>query len=46
MVGVVESLGVGYLSGNYKDIYAFILPIAVLMVRPSGLLGISVKTKA
>ena len=46
MVGVVESLGAGYLSGNYKDIYAFILLIVVLMVRPSGLLGISVKTKA
>jgi branched-chain amino acid transport system permease protein len=46
MVGVVESLGAGYLSGNYKDIYAFILLIVVLMMRPSGLLGISVKTKA
>ena len=46
MVGVVESLGAGYLSGNYKDIYAFILLIVVLMVWPSGLLGISVKTKA
>jgi branched-chain amino acid transport system permease protein len=46
MVGVVESLCAGYLSGNYKDIYAFILLIAVLMLRPSGLLGISVKTKA
>jgi branched-subunit amino acid ABC-type transport system permease component len=39
-------LGTGYLSGNYKDIYAFILLIVVLMVRPSGLLGITVKTKA
>jgi branched-chain amino acid transport system permease protein len=46
LVGIVESLGAGYLSGNYKDIYAFILLIAVLMVRPSGLLGTTVKVKA
>jgi len=34
LVGVVESLGAGYLAGSYKDIYAFILLIVVLMVRP------------
>jgi len=46
LVGVVESLGAGYLSGNYKDIYAFILLIAVLLVKPSGLLGVTVMAKA
>jgi branched-chain amino acid transport system permease protein len=46
LVGVAESLGAGYLSGNYKDIYAFILLIAVLLVKPSGLLGVTVKAKA
>jgi len=46
LVGIVESLGAGYLSGNYKDIYAFILLIAVLLVKPSGLLGVTVKAKA
>ena len=46
LVGVVESLGAGYLSGNYKDIYAFVLLIAVLMVRPSGLLGVMIRVKA
>jgi branched-chain amino acid transport system permease protein len=46
LVGVTESLGAGYLSGNYKDIYAFVLLILVLMIRPSGLLGVTVKTKA
>jgi branched-chain amino acid transport system permease protein len=46
LVGVTESLGAGYLAGSYKDIYAFILLIVVLMVRPSGILGITVKTKA
>jgi branched-chain amino acid transport system permease protein len=46
LVGVTESLGAGYLSGNYKDIYAFILLIIVLMVRPAGLFGVLAKTKA
>lgn len=46
LVGVTESLGAGYLSGSYKDIYAFILLIFVLMVKPSGLLGVDTKVKA
>jgi branched-chain amino acid transport system permease protein len=46
LVGVSESLGAGYLSGSYKDIYAFILMIAVLMVRPAGMLGVIAKVKA
>ena len=36
LVGVTESLGAGYVSGTYKDIYAFVLMILVLMVKPSG----------
>lgn len=46
LVGVAESLGAGYLSGNYKDIYAFILLIVVLMVRPAGFFGVLAKVKA
>jgi branched-chain amino acid transport system permease protein len=46
IVGVAESLGAGYLSGDYKDIYAFLILIFVLMVRPSGLLGVETKLKA
>jgi branched-chain amino acid transport system permease protein len=46
LVGVVESLGAGYLSGSYKDIYAFILLIVVLMIRPAGLFGTLAKVKA
>jgi branched-chain amino acid transport system permease protein len=46
LVGVTESLGAGYLSGDYKDIYAFILLIIVLMVRPAGMLGVIAKVKA
>jgi branched-chain amino acid transport system permease protein len=46
LVGVTESLGAGYLSGSYKDIYAFILLIIVLMVRPAGMFGVLAKVKA
>ncbi len=46
LVGVTESLGAGYLSGSYKDVYAFVLLIIVLMVRPAGLFGVDAKVKA
>jgi branched-chain amino acid transport system permease protein len=46
IVGVVESLGAGFVSGTYKDVYAFILLITVLMIKPSGILGVEAKVKA
>jgi branched-chain amino acid transport system permease protein len=46
LVGVVESLGAGFISGTYKDVYAFVLLVVVLMVKPSGILGIEAKMKA
>jgi len=46
LVGVTESLGAGFVSGTYKDIYAFILLIVVMMVKPSGILGVEAKVKA
>jgi branched-chain amino acid transport system permease protein len=46
LVGVVESLGAGFISGTYKDVYAFILLIVVLMLKPSGILGREAKMKA
>jgi len=46
LVGVAETLGAGYISGSHKDIYAFLLLIAVLMIRPSGLFGVIAKVKA
>ena len=46
VVGIAETLGAGYLSANHKDIYAFILLITVLMIRPSGLMGTVAKVKA
>jgi branched-chain amino acid transport system permease protein len=46
IVGVTETFGAAYISGSHKDIYAFILLIIVLMIRPSGIMGVIVKVKA
>ena len=47
LLGLIESLGAGYigdltggfLGSNYQDVFAFFVLIAVLIFRPSGLLG-------
>lgn len=39
ILGVLEALGAGLVSSQYKDAIAFIVLIAVLLIRPSGLLG-------
>jgi branched-chain amino acid transport system permease protein len=47
LLGIVEALGTGYIGdltnnvfgSNYQDVFAFLVLIAVLVLRPSGLLG-------
>lgn len=47
LLGIIESLASGYigdltggvLGSNYRDIFAFLVLIMVLVLRPSGLLG-------
>jgi len=54
VLGLIEALGAGYidtLSGgifgsNYQDVFAFIVLCAVLILRPSGLLGERVADRA
>ena len=54
LLGLIESIGAGYigdltggiLGSNYTDIFAFIVLIAMLTLRPSGLLGERVADRA
>jgi branched-chain amino acid transport system permease protein len=39
VLGLLESLGAGFVSSAYKDAIAFVVLLAVLFVRPDGLLG-------
>ncbi|HVE99501.1 MAG TPA: branched-chain amino acid ABC transporter permease [Mycobacteriales bacterium] len=45
-LGIVEALATQYLSSTYKDVWAFIVLILVLVFRPSGLLGERVATRS
>ncbi|MDR7375842.1 branched-chain amino acid transport system permease protein [Rhodoferax ferrireducens] len=54
LLGLIESIGAGYIGAltggvmgsNYSDIFAFIVLIIVLTLRPSGLLGERVADRA
>ncbi|MBC7376029.1 MAG: branched-chain amino acid ABC transporter permease [Burkholderiaceae bacterium] len=54
LLGLIESIGSGYigtltggvLGSNYSDIFAFIVLIFILTLRPSGLLGERVADRA
>ncbi|MEZ0577498.1 branched-chain amino acid ABC transporter permease [Nocardioides sp. MH1] len=39
LLGLAESLGAHYLGGQWRDVCTFVLLIAFLSVRPTGLLG-------
>ena len=39
VIGIIESLGAGYLSSGYRDAYSFIVMILILVLRPSGIMG-------
>jgi branched-chain amino acid transport system permease protein len=46
LLGVVEAMTQGYLSTNFSDTYTFILLIAIMLIRPNGLLGKKMIRKA
>jgi branched-chain amino acid transport system permease protein len=45
ILGLSESFGTGYISSDYENVFAFIILILVLTVKPSGILGASEKQK-
>ena len=45
LLGVFEALAAGYISSEWKDVFAFLLLIIVLLFKPSGILGENVPEK-
>lgn len=45
ILGVLETLGAGYVSAGWKDAISFFLLILILIVRPTGILGERVAEK-
>jgi branched-chain amino acid transport system permease protein len=39
LIGLIESFGAGLISSGYKDVFALLVLLAVLFVRPNGLFG-------
>ena len=39
LLGLLEAYGATVLGGEWKDVFAFAVLVAVLMLRPTGLLG-------
>jgi branched-chain amino acid transport system permease protein len=39
LLGLIESMGSAYVSSEFKDGFAFLLLILILIIRPTGLLG-------
>jgi branched-chain amino acid transport system permease protein len=39
LLGLLESMGAGYISSGLKDAFAFLILIVVLLIKPTGLFG-------
>ena len=39
LIGIIESTSAGYLDSAYKDAIALAILVALLLLRPSGLMG-------
>jgi branched-chain amino acid transport system permease protein len=45
LLGLVETFGATYLSSHYKDAFAFVILILVLLLRPTGIFGERISQK-
>jgi branched-chain amino acid transport system permease protein len=45
ILGLAESFATGYISSDYENVFAFALLIAILILKPAGLLGRSSQQK-
>ena len=47
LLGLIESIGAGYLvPSEYRDVFAFLVLVGVLILRPAGLMGERVAERA
>lgn len=45
-LGLLEGLGAGYLASQWKNVFAFLVLVVLLLFRPQGLLGARVAERA
>lgn len=46
VLGLLEGLGAGYLSSQWKNVFAFVILVMLLLFKPTGLLGERVAERA
>jgi len=46
VLGLLEGLGAGYLSAQWKNVFAFVILVILLLCKPTGLLGERVAERA
>ncbi len=46
VLGILEGLGAGYLSAQWKNVFAFVVLVGLLLFKPTGLLGERVAERA
>ena len=46
VLGLLEGLGAGYLSSQWKNVFAFVILVVLLLFKPTGLLGERVAERA
>ncbi|MBI4323448.1 MAG: branched-chain amino acid ABC transporter permease [Candidatus Omnitrophica bacterium] len=46
VLGILEGLGAGYLSSQWKNVFAFVVLVGLLVFKPTGLLGERVADRA
>jgi branched-chain amino acid transport system permease protein len=46
LLGITETLAAAFVSSAFRDLFSFALMILIIIVRPSGLMGVLAKEKA
>jgi len=46
VLGLLEALGAGYLSSQWKNVFAFLILVVLLLFKPTGLLGERIADRA